>query len=93
MVEDINLLIIGNDLRIHFLNISNPEEITLYSSTDYEELVSEPYDFCVSIKRTFMVVANRFPNLFIANITDLTNTTLISIWENEFKPQSGISNL
>jgi hypothetical protein len=85
MVAKLNILIIGNDFRIIYLDVKNIQKIALVAEESYNGEVSEPYDFKISTDMSFLVIGNRDPNVLFVNTTlGFNNTSLISKWDNEF---------
>ena len=85
ILYDIDVLIIGNDYLVIYVDIKDLLNPQILSKNDYGELVSEPYDFIASKSNNFLIIANGRPNILIVDTTDFKATRLISVWDNKYK--------
>ena len=85
ILYDIDVLIIGNDYLIIYVDIKDLLNLNILSQENYGGIVSEPYDFVASKNNNFLIIANGRPNILIVDTTDFKATHLISVWDNKYK--------
>lgn len=63
VVDESNVLIIGYDYRIIYVDISDPNNLIVLKVDTYGDAVSEPREFKLSSDKKLLVCANSTPNV------------------------------